>query len=101
VPGAHHCRRLRGSGAGGQERRALGPPFGDELDENLAWLDPYFGGTCLRLGYARAVGDGMTARFNVAQVGVRFSPIEQCRFDELTEVPALSCGVPSANSKQP
>ncbi len=24
-------------------------------DRNLAWLDPYFGGTCLRLGYRRAV----------------------------------------------
>jgi superfamily II DNA or RNA helicase len=67
-------------------RLGLSATYAREDDGNVAWLDPYFGGTCFRLGYARAVGDGVTARFNVTLVGVRFSPIEQCRYDELTEL---------------
>jgi superfamily II DNA or RNA helicase len=67
-------------------RLGLSATYAREDDGNLAWLDPYFGGTCFRLGYARAVGDGVTARFSVTLVGVRFSPIEQCRYDELTEL---------------
>ena len=76
-------------------RLALDPRFGSRLglsatyarddDGNLSWLDPYFGGTCFRLGYARAVADEVTARFNVTMVGVAFSPPEQARYDELTE----------------
>lgn len=75
---------------------ALDPRFGRRLglsatyarqdDGNLAWLDPYFGSTCFRLGYARAVADGVVAHFTVTLVGVRFSPVEQAKYDELTEL---------------
>ncbi|MGH9077136.1 MAG: DEAD/DEAH box helicase [Acidimicrobiales bacterium] len=55
---------------------------------NEAWLDPYFGGTCFRLGYARALADEVTAHFSVALVGVRFSPEEWECYDELSKVMA-------------
>jgi superfamily II DNA or RNA helicase len=79
-------------------RLALDPRFGRRLglsatyarddDGNLAWLDPYFGGTCFRLGYARAVAEGIVAHFTVALVGVRFSPPERSLYDELTKLMA-------------
>ncbi len=69
-----------------RRRLGLSATYAREDDGNLAWLDPYFGGTCFRLGYARAVGDGVTARFTVTSVGVRFSPGEQARYDELTDL---------------
>jgi len=66
-------------------RRSLSATFPRDDDGHLAWLDPYFGGTCFRLGYARAVGDGITARFTVTFVGVRFSVEERSLYDELTD----------------
>jgi superfamily II DNA or RNA helicase len=68
-----------------RRRLGLSATYAREDDGNLAWLDPYFGGTCFRLGYARAVGDGVTARFTVTLVGVLFSPDEQACYDDLTE----------------
>lgn len=53
-------------------------------DGHLAWLDPYFGGTCFRIGYRRAIHDGVTARFKVALVGVRLLPGEQADYDDLS-----------------
>ncbi len=72
----------------GRFRRRLGlsATYARDDDGDLAWLDPYFGGTCFRLGYARAVGDGVTARFTITLVGVRFSTAEQACYDELTEL---------------
>ena len=66
-------------------RLGLSATYAREDDGNQAWLDPYFGGTCFRLGYARAVADGITARFTVSLVGVAFSPGEQAWYDELTD----------------
>jgi superfamily II DNA or RNA helicase len=67
-------------------RLGLSATYAREDDGNLVWLDPYFGGTCFRLGYNRAVGDGVTARFTVTLVGVVFSAGEQAQYDELTEL---------------
>ncbi|MGH9056967.1 MAG: DEAD/DEAH box helicase [Acidimicrobiales bacterium] len=68
-----------------RRRLGLSATYAREDDGNLAWLDPYFGGTCFRLGYARAVAEEVTARFTVTLVGVRFSPGEQGLYDDLTE----------------
>ena len=46
-----------------RRRLGLSATYARDDDGNLAWLDPYFGGTCFRLGYARAVAEGVTARF--------------------------------------
>ncbi len=67
-----------------RRRLGLSATYARTDDGNLAWLDPYFGGTCFRLGYARAVAEGITARFTVSLVGVRFFPAEQDRYQELT-----------------
>jgi RNA polymerase primary sigma factor len=77
-------------------RLALDPRFDRRLglsatyvrdDEgHLAWLDPYFGGTCYELGYGRAIADGVAARVAVALVGVQFEAWERARYDELSEV---------------
>ena len=65
-------------------RLGLSATYAREDDGNLAWLDPYFGGTCFRLGYERAVADGIVARFTVALVGVQFSPGEEALYRQLT-----------------
>ncbi len=72
----------------GRFRRRLGlsATYARDDDGNLAWLDPYFGGTCFRLGYGRAVAEGIIARFTVTMVGVAFLPSEQDLYDELTEI---------------
>jgi len=67
-----------------RRRLGLSATYAREDDGNLAWLDPFFGGTCFRLGYSRAVGDGVTARFTVTLVGVRLSAEEQASYDRLT-----------------
>lgn len=67
-----------------RRRLGLSATYAREDDGNLSWLDPYFGATCFRLGYERALRDGVTARFSVTLVGVRFSPDEQARYKELT-----------------
>jgi superfamily II DNA or RNA helicase len=68
-----------------RRRLGLSATYAREDDGNLAWLDPYFGGTCFRLDYARAVGDGLTARFTVTLVGVVLSSVERAGYDDLTE----------------
>ena len=92
-------------------RLALDPRFGRRLglsatyaredNGNLAWLDPYFGGTCFRLGYERAVADGIVARFSVVLLGVQFSSSERAAYEELTKLMGAlrarlvrECGVP-------
>lgn len=69
-----------------RRRLGLSATYARDDDGNLAWLDPYFGGTCFRLGYARAVAEGVIARFTVTTVGVRFSPPEQAHYDQLTDL---------------
>jgi len=61
-------------------RRRLG------LSATYARDDDGNGPTCFRLGYDRAVADGVVARFTVTSIGVQFSPGEQDRYDELTDV---------------
>ncbi|MDQ6947675.1 MAG: DEAD/DEAH box helicase [Actinomycetota bacterium] len=71
----------------GRFRRRLGlsATYARDDDGNLAWLDPFFGGTCLRLGYRRARAEHIIAPFTVTLLGVRFEPDEQERYDELTD----------------
>lgn len=66
-------------------RLGLSATYARQDDGNLAWLDPYFGGTCFRLDYGRAVADGVTAHFTVSLIGVRLPPWERVRYEELTE----------------
>ncbi|MEJ7846037.1 MAG: DEAD/DEAH box helicase, partial [Acidimicrobiales bacterium] len=71
-------------GVGFARRLGLSATYARADDGHLAWLDPYFGGTCYRLGYRRAVADGITARFRVALLGVTFAPDERATYDDLT-----------------
>jgi superfamily II DNA or RNA helicase len=71
-----------------RHRLGLSATYGRDDGGNQAWLDPYFGGTCFRLGYSRAVADGVTARFTVSLIGVEFSRDESARYDELTNLMA-------------
>jgi RNA polymerase primary sigma factor len=67
-----------------ERRLGLSATYARDDDGHLDWLNPYFGGTCFRMGYRRAVADGVTARFVVALVGVALAPEERLRYDELT-----------------
>ncbi len=67
-------------------RLGLSATYARDDDGNLEWLDPYFGGTCLRVGYARALTEGVTARFEVVLLGVAFAADEQACYDELSEL---------------
>ena len=66
-------------------RLGLSATYARDDDGHLTWLDPYFGGSCYRLGYRRAIGDGVAARVAVALVAVRFEPHERAEYDELTD----------------
>ncbi len=65
-------------------RLGLSATYARDDGGSRTFLDPYFGGVCFRLGYARAVADGVTARFSATLVGVRFSDEEQAGYDDLT-----------------
>ena len=67
-------------------RLGLSATYAREDNGNLAWLDPYFGGTCFRLGYERAVADGIVARFRVVLLGVQFSSTERAAYEKLTKL---------------
>ena len=67
-------------------RLGLSATYAREDDGHLAWLDPYFGGSCYQLGYRRAIADGVAARFAVGLVGVPFEPAERVRYDDLSAV---------------
>lgn len=85
---ADECHRY----ASAENRLALEPRFARRLglsatyerpdDGHRLWLDPYFGGTCFRLGYRRAIADGVVAHVNVALVGVSFDADERAAYDE-------------------
>lgn len=68
-----------------RRRLGLSATYARDDDGNLAWLDPYFGSTCFRLGYDRAVGDGIVARFTATLIGVRLAPDERARYEDLTD----------------
>ncbi len=69
-------------------RLGLSATYARADDGHLAWLDPYFGTTCFRMGYRRAIDDGVTARFTVALVGVELAAAERGAYDELSEAMA-------------
>lgn len=52
---------------------------------NEAWLEPYFGRTCFRMGYERAIHDDVTAHFSVTLVGVAMPPQERVLYDQLSD----------------
>ncbi len=86
---ADECHRYGSDGnrvalADGFVRRlGLSATYARADEGHLTWLDPYFGGTCFRMGYRRAIGDGVVAPFTVALLGVKFSPSERAQYDEL------------------
>ncbi len=65
-------------------RLGLSATYARPDDGHLAWLTPYFGGTCFRMGYRRALADGVTARFAVTLMGVDLTVGERAVYDELT-----------------
>lgn len=67
-------------------RLGLSATYARADDGHLSWLDPYFGGTCFRMGYHRAICDGVVAPFTVALLGVEFSPDERAGYEEFTAV---------------
>ncbi len=93
---ADECHRYGSEGnrlaleTGFASRLGLSATYARSDDAHLVWLDPYFGGTCFRMGYRRAIDDGVTARFTVALVGVRFAPDEVVAYQELTHIMSAS-----------
>jgi RNA polymerase primary sigma factor len=69
-----------------QRRLGLSATYGREDNGTAAWLDPYFGGTCFRLGYERAKAEAVTARFTVTLLGVRLDHEERATYDDLTRL---------------
>ena len=67
-----------------ERRLGLSATYARDDDGHVNWLDPFFGGTCFRMGYRRAVDDGVTARFTVALVGVALPAAERAIYEELT-----------------
>ncbi|MGH9181338.1 MAG: DEAD/DEAH box helicase, partial [Acidimicrobiales bacterium] len=70
--------------AGFTRRLGLSATFERADDGHLAWLMPYFGRTCFRMGYRRAIADGVAAHFVVALVGVDFDEDERATYDDLS-----------------
>lgn len=66
-------------------RLGLSATYARNDDGNADYLDPYFGGVCFRLGYERALRDGVIAHFSAAFVGVRFSATERAEYDEYSD----------------
>lgn len=66
-------------------RLGLSATYARNDDGNAAFLDTYFGGVCFRLGYERALRDGVIAHFSSAFVGVRFFEAERTQYNEYTE----------------
>lgn len=67
-------------------RLGLSATYARADDRHLTWLDPYFGGTCYRIGYRRAIDDGVIARFSVDLMGVELDPGERDAYSELTAI---------------
>ena len=76
-----------------EDSRALDPVYSWRLgltalyerDDNGAetYLDPYFGGVRFRLGYERALADGVVVPFDIAVVSVSLNNAEQAEYDAL------------------
>ncbi len=65
-------------------RLGLSATYARSDDGHVTWLDPYFGGPCYRIGYQRAIADGIIAPFAVSLVGVELTLDEQAEYDPLT-----------------
>ena len=65
-------------------RLGLSATFARPDEGHLAWLAPYFGPTCFRMGYGRAIAEGVAAHFLVALMAVRFEPPERAVYDDLS-----------------
>jgi superfamily II DNA or RNA helicase len=65
-------------------RLGISATYARSDDGNARYLDPYFGKTCFRMGYKRAIADGVTARFKVALIPVRFPGADERAYDECT-----------------
>ena len=65
-------------------RLGLSATYARSDDGHVTWLDPYFGGTCYRIGYRRAISDGIVAPFTVTLCGVELTAGERAEYDELT-----------------
>jgi RNA polymerase primary sigma factor len=63
-------------------RLGLSATYTRSDDGNDEYLDPYFGDTCFRIGYARAIADNVTAHFKVALIGVPFASGERAEYEE-------------------
>ena len=48
-------------------------------------LNPYFHRVVYRVGYRQALDESVICHFRIAFVGVRFSPLEQDQYDEVSE----------------
>jgi superfamily II DNA or RNA helicase len=68
-----------------ERRLGLSATYQRNDNGNTEWLEPYFGETCFRLNYKRAIDDGVISQFSVALVGVAFSDFERAEYDEYSE----------------
>lgn len=89
---ADECHRYGSDGnrlaleTGFDGRLGLSATYARADDGHLTWLEPYFGATCFRLGYARAIADDVIARVRVALVAVPFAPGERAAYEDLSRV---------------
>lgn len=84
----HHCGSETGALALDpkmQARLGLTATLERSDDGVSSVIVPYFGDSCYRLGYRRAITDGILSRYRVALVGVEPTPPERRRYDELSE----------------
>lgn len=66
-------------------RLGLSATFARPDDGHLAWLTPYFGSTCYRLGYVRAARDRIIAPFDITLLSLDCTQDERATYDELTD----------------
>lgn len=64
------------------KRLGLSATYARLDDGHLGFLDPYFGGTCFRIGYERAIADRVVAPFKVALIGTQFSAGERDAYED-------------------
>lgn len=69
-------------------RLGLSATYARSDDGHIAWLDPFFGGTCYRMDYRCALADEVTAHFNVALIGCRFAPQEREQYEAFSRTAA-------------
>jgi superfamily II DNA or RNA helicase len=74
-------------------RLGLSATFARPDDGHLAWLLPYFGTVCYRLGYARARHDNVIAPFDVTLVCLTMTGDERSVYDEETELRSRAASV--------